>query len=132
MRRRKFIALLASAAVAWPCAGGAQQTGKAPRIGVLSPGPPAPYPELDAFYQVLHELGYTAGQNIAIEPVYAEWKPDRFPELAAELVRRTVDIIVVASTSPARAAQAATGTIPIVVAGMADPITVRAGEALLN
>jgi putative tryptophan/tyrosine transport system substrate-binding protein len=122
MRRRKFIALLASAAVAWPCAGGAQQTAKVPRVGLLLPGSPAPYPELEAFYETLRELGYTAGQNIAIEPVYAEWKPDRFAELAAELVRRKVDIIFVASTSPARAAQAATSTIPIVVATMADPI----------
>jgi putative ABC transport system substrate-binding protein len=122
VRRRKFIALLASAAVAWPCAGGAQQTGKAPRVGLLLPGPPAPYPELDAFYEALRELGYAAGQNISTEPVYAEWKPDRFPKLAAELVRRKVDIILVASTSPARAAQEATSTIPIVVAAMADPV----------
>ena len=104
MRRRKFIPLLASAAAAWPFAAGAQQTEKAPRIGMLLPGPPGSYPELDAFYQVLRELGYAKGQNIAIERVYADWKPDRFAELAAELVRRKVDIIVVASTSPARAA----------------------------
>ena len=122
MRRRDFNALLTFAAVAWPFAAGAQQTGEAPRIGMLLPGPPAPYPELDAFYEALHELGYTEGQNIAIERVYAEWKSDRFPELAAELVRRKADIIVVASTSPARAAQEATSTIPIVVAGMADPV----------
>ena len=89
---------------------------------MLLPGPPASYPELDAFYQVLRELGYAEGQNIAIERVYAEWKSDRFAELAAELIRRKVDIIVVASTSPARAAHEATSTIPIVVAGMADPI----------
>ena len=123
MRRRDFTALLGAAAVAWSLAAGAQQTRKAPRIGVLLPGPPAPYPELDAFYQGLRELGYTTGQNIDIERVYAEWKPDRFPQLAAELVRRKVDVIVVASTSPARAAKEATSTIPIVVAGMADPVT---------
>jgi putative tryptophan/tyrosine transport system substrate-binding protein len=122
MRRRELIALLASATVAWPFAAGAQQTGKAPRIGMLLPGPPAPYPEFDAFYQVLRELGYGEGQNIAVERVYAEWKSDRFAELASELIRRKVDIIVVPSTSPARAAQQATSTIPIVVAAMADPI----------
>jgi putative ABC transport system substrate-binding protein len=123
MRRRDFTALLGAAAVAWSPAAGAQQPGKGPRIGMLAPGFPGRYPEFDAFYQVLRELGYTEGQNIAIERVYAEWKPDRFPELAAELVRRKVDVIVVASTSPARAAKEATGTIPIVVAGMADPVT---------
>jgi putative tryptophan/tyrosine transport system substrate-binding protein len=122
VRRRKFIAVLASTAVSSPFSVSAQQTARAPRVGLLLPGSPAPYPELEAFYETLRELGYTVGQNIAIEPVYAEWKPDRFPELAAELVRRKVDIIFVASTSPARAAQAATGTIPIVVATMADPI----------
>jgi putative tryptophan/tyrosine transport system substrate-binding protein len=122
VRRRDFNALLTIAAVACPVAGSAQQTGKAPRIGMLLPGPPGSYPELDAFYQGLRELGYTEGQNIAIERVYAQWKSGRFPELAAELVRRQVDIIVVASTSPARAAQQASSTIPIVVAGMADPV----------
>jgi hypothetical protein len=61
MNRRKFIAVLASTAAAWPFAVGAQPTGKAPRIGVLAPGPPAPYPELDAFYQMLRELGYAEG-----------------------------------------------------------------------
>ena len=122
MRRRQFIAVLASTAAAWPFATGAQPTEKHPRIGMLLPGPPAPYPELDAFYQELRELGYAEGKNIAIDRVYAEWKPDRFPELAAELVRRKVDIIVVVSTSPARAAQQATSTIPIIVAAMADPV----------
>jgi putative ABC transport system substrate-binding protein len=122
MRRRDFTAVLGAAAVAWSLAAGAQQTGKGPRIGLLAPGLPRRYPEFDAFYQGLRELGYTEGQNIAIERVFAEWKPDRFPQLAAELVRREVDVIVVASTSPARAAKEATGTIPIVVAGMADPV----------
>jgi ABC-type uncharacterized transport system substrate-binding protein len=122
LTRRDFTALLGAAAVAWSLAAGAQQTGKEPRIGVLAPGPPEPYPEFDAFYQGLRELGYTEGQNIAIERVYAGWKPDRFPQVAAELVRRKVDVIVVASTSPARAAKEATSTIPIVVAGMADPV----------
>jgi putative tryptophan/tyrosine transport system substrate-binding protein len=128
VRRRDLSALLTFAAVAWPFAASAQQTGKAPRIGMLLPGPPGSYPELDAFYQELRELGYTEGQNIAIERVYGQWKSGLFPELAAELVRRKVDIIVVASTSPARAAQEATSTIPIVVAGMADPV----GDGLVS
>jgi putative ABC transport system substrate-binding protein len=122
VRRRKFIALLASSAVAWPCAGGAQQTTKVPRVGLLLPGSPAPTRKLRHSTKRCASSVTAAGQNISIEPVYAEWKPDRFPELAAELVRRKVDIIFVASTSPARAAQEATSTIPIVVATMADPV----------
>jgi putative ABC transport system substrate-binding protein len=77
---------------------------------------------IDAFYEGLHDLGYSEGQNIVIERVYGNWKPDGYPQLAAELVRRKVDVIVVVSTSPARAAKEATSTIPIVVAGMADPV----------
>ena len=74
------------------------------------------------FYEGLRELGYTDGQNIAIERRYGSWRSDEFGKLAAELAQMNVDVIVVMSTSPARAAKEATGTIPIVVASMADPI----------
>ena len=121
MKRRDVIAALGGAA-AWPLLARAQQPANMPRIGVLSPGTSEPPGLGAAFYDGLHDRGYTEGQNIVIERRYGEWKSDRFPQLAAELVRLKVDVIVVMSTSPARAAQQATSTIPIVVAGMADPV----------
>jgi putative ABC transport system substrate-binding protein len=121
MRRRNFIALFGGA-IAWPLAARAQQTGKVSHIGLLINGPPGPDPMTDAFYQGLREHGYIEGQNIVVERVDAEFKPERFAQLAAELVRRKVDVIVVFSTSPARAVKEATNTIPIVVIAMADPV----------
>jgi putative tryptophan/tyrosine transport system substrate-binding protein len=70
----------------------------------------------------LRDLGYIEGQNIDVQRRYAGWDSNRFSQLAAELVQLNVDIIVVMSTSPAHAAKQATSTIPIVVAGMADPV----------
>ncbi len=103
MKRREFITFIGSAAAAWPLAARAQQTAKMPRIGILFPGPSERHTaSLDAFRQGLHDLGYTEGQNIAIERRYGEWKLDRLPELAAELVRLKVDVIVAWSTPPAR------------------------------
>jgi putative ABC transport system substrate-binding protein len=77
---------------------------------------------VNAFLQGLHELGYTEGQNLAIERQFADWSSDRLRELAAELVRRKPDIIVAFSTTAARSAKQASGTIPIVAVGMADPV----------
>ena len=97
----------------------AQQPKKVPRIGYLSATDPASESaRSEAIRLALRELGYIEGQNIAIEYRYAEGKLDRFPELAAELVRLKVDIIVVAGgTSMIRAAKNATKTIPIVMTG---------------
>jgi len=119
MRRRNFLAALGGAA-AWPLAARAQPLRKIPRLGILNPGTADP-PGALGFYEGLRELGYIEGQNIAIERRYGNWRSDRFDELAAELVEN-VDVIVVMSTSPARAAKEATSTIPIVVASMADPV----------
>jgi putative ABC transport system substrate-binding protein len=99
----------------------AQQMGKVPHLGILNPGTTDP-PATVGFYKGLRELGYTEGQNIAIERRYADWKFDQFGKLAAELVQINVDVIVVMSTSPARAAKEASSVIPIVVASMADPV----------
>jgi putative ABC transport system substrate-binding protein len=77
---------------------------------------------LNAFLQGLRELGYTEGQNLAIERRFADGSPDRLPELAAQLVSAKPDIIVAFSTTAARPAREATGTIPIVAFGMADPV----------
>jgi putative ABC transport system substrate-binding protein len=120
MRRREFITLLGGAVI-WPLAARAQQMGKVPHLGILNPGTTDP-PATVGFYKGLRELGYTEGQNIAIERRYADWKFDQFGKLAAELVQINVDVIVVMSTSPARAAKEASSVIPIVVASMADPV----------
>ena len=117
MKRREFITLLSAAAAAWPLASRAQQATKMPRIGVLTPGrsdnSDASLRTLNAFIPTLRELGYTEGQNIAIERKFAEGNMDRLRGLAVELVDRQVDIIVVFSTPAARAAKQATATIPI-------------------
>ena len=106
----------------------AQQPKKIPLIGYLSSGTAASEAaRSQAIRLALRELGYIEGQNIAIEYRYAEGKPDRAPELAAELVRLKVDIIVVASGDVTiKAAKNATKTIPIVMAGQG-PDPVRAG-----
>jgi putative ABC transport system substrate-binding protein len=125
MNRRTFISLLGGAAaptLSWPCAARAQQPARMPRIGTLMPSPPELSTNLDEFQQGLRELGYVEGHNVAIERRFADWKLDRLPELAADLVRRNVDVIVALSTPPGLAAKQATSTIPIVVGGMADPV----------
>jgi putative tryptophan/tyrosine transport system substrate-binding protein len=127
MKRRDFITLLGGAAAGWPLVARAQQpigrTGKMPRVGILMPGPAAHSAvTLDPFYRGLHELGYIVGQNLAIEQRNGDYKPDRFPALAAELVALKVDIIVAWSTPTARSAKQATNSIPIVAGVMADPV----------
>ena len=77
---------------------------------------------LEPLYRGLHELGYIAGQNLAIERRDGDWKPDRLPALAAELVGLKVEIIVAWSTPAAQAAKQATNSIPIIAAAMANPI----------
>ena len=95
----------------------AQQPKKVPRIGYLSSSDPATESPVPRQFGWLRELGYIEGQNIAIEYRYSEGKQDRPPELAAELVRLKVDVIVVAGGDPDPAAKNATKTIPIVMAG---------------
>jgi putative tryptophan/tyrosine transport system substrate-binding protein len=121
MKRREFITLISGAAAAWPLAARAQQKGKLPVIGVLNPGA-TDAPGVVGFNEGLRELGYTEGANIIIERRYGNWNAERFKEIAADLVQRRVDVILVVSTTPARAAKQATSTIPIVIAGMADPV----------
>jgi putative tryptophan/tyrosine transport system substrate-binding protein len=111
----------------------AQQTKKVPRIGYLSSFEPATdFARAEGIRRALRELGYIEGQNIATEYRYAEGKYDRLPELADELVRLKVDIIVAAGGSiPIRAAKDATKTIPIVMTGQgADPVQAGFIESL--
>ena len=100
------------------------QRTKVHRIGWLSPGLPRPDhdPPVEAFRQGLRDLGYVEGQNLVIEYRYAEGRIERLPDLAAELVQLQVDVIVAGGTAAIRAAQHATRTIPIVMAGTSDPV----------
>lgn len=101
----------------------AQQATNVHRIGRLSAGSPTePNPLLEAFRQGLRELGYVEGRNILIESRYAEGQEDRFPALAAELVRLPVDVLVASGSTAIQAAQHATSTIPIVMAVAVDPV----------
>ena len=121
MRRRQFITLLGGAA-AWPLAAQAQQAAKVFRIGFLFYGSSGPSPELNAFRQGLREFGYIEGQNIAVEYRFASGQVERLPDLATELVRLKPDVIVTPATPASLAAKQATGTIPIVFAGVADAV----------
>jgi putative tryptophan/tyrosine transport system substrate-binding protein len=101
----------------------AQQTGKVPRIGYLEPGTASGNAVLlDGFRQELSKLGWIEGKNITIEYRFTEQKLERLPELAAELVRLKVDLIVVTGNPTALAAKNATSTIPIVMTTSADPV----------
>ncbi|MBI4526672.1 MAG: ABC transporter substrate-binding protein [Deltaproteobacteria bacterium] len=101
----------------------AQQPKKVPRIGFQSAASPsANAARIEAFRQGLRDLGYVEGKNIVIEYRYAEGKIDRLPDLAAELVRLKVDVIVTAAPSSTRAVKKATSTIPIVMAYDTDPV----------
>jgi putative ABC transport system substrate-binding protein len=101
----------------------AQQGKKLPRIGVLAGGSPSPTAQIyEAFRQGLRELGYVEGQNLVLEFRYGEGKGERLADLAAELVRLNVDVIVTSSTPAIQAVKEATRTIPIVMAFSGDPV----------
>jgi ABC-type uncharacterized transport system substrate-binding protein len=122
VRRREFIALLGSVAAAWPLTARAQQARKPHTIGYLNPAMTAFTPVGAAFTNALRELGWVEGQNIAIERRYAENRLERLPELAAELVRLNVEVIVAVGTLGPLAAKRATSTIPIVMTAAGDPL----------
>jgi putative tryptophan/tyrosine transport system substrate-binding protein len=129
MERRAFIAATIGLLAA-PLAAEAQQAGKVPRIGVLSPRSPSGIGRnpgdlavlFAAFRESLRELGYVEGQSIKIESRWAEGNYDRLPGLAADLIRLKVDVIVTYGTPASQAAKRATSTIPIVMAAIIDPV----------
>jgi putative ABC transport system substrate-binding protein len=124
MRRREFLSLLGGAAATLPLAARAQHPGRIPRIGYLSPVSAASgfLARDELFRQGLRDLGYVEGTNIAIEYRFADGRFDRLPALAAELVQLNVNVIVTAVTQASLAARDATKTIPIVIAGVSDPV----------
>jgi putative ABC transport system substrate-binding protein len=133
MSRKIFLLLLATVLLVTAPPAEAQQPKKVPRIGYLSATNRAiDSPRSEEIRAALRELGYIDGQNIAIEFRYSEGKPDRAPDLAAELVRLKVDIIVVsAGDTWIREAMNATKTIPIVMGGAgSDPVEIGLVESL--
>jgi len=124
MKRREFIALLGSAAAAWPLAARAQQPGKVPTVGFLGPNTRSAASEwIAAFEQRLRELGWIEGRTIAIEYRWVDGRTERFAEIAAEFVRLNVNVIVTSGTPAVMALQRATSVIPIVFATAGDPVS---------
>jgi putative tryptophan/tyrosine transport system substrate-binding protein len=120
--RRDFITLLGGAAAAWPLAAGAQQAAKLPTIGFLGTNTPSAQSQWTAaFVQRLRELGWIEGRTFAIEYRWAEGRTERFAELATELVRLKVDVIVTLGAA-VPAAKQATSVVPIVFAVASDPV----------
>jgi putative tryptophan/tyrosine transport system substrate-binding protein len=122
VKRRELMLLLGGSAVVWPLTARAQQASEVYRIGFLGDSPASISEPMEAFRQGLRDLGYVEGRNIAIEYRWAEGKPERMRELAEELVRIQVDVIIVPSSIYTEAAKRATSTIPIVFLGHADPV----------
>jgi len=125
MKRREFITLLGSTAT-WPLAAAAQRSGM-PVLGILGSASAATYTNtLAALSKGLNEAGYVEGRNLLVEPRWAEFQYERLPALAAELVKRPVDVIFsTGSVVSALAAKSATDSIPIVFANGSDPVQYR-------
>jgi putative ABC transport system substrate-binding protein len=119
--RRKLLVVLGAGALAAPFGAFAQQQDKIWRVGVLSLGS-GPSEYMEAFSEQLRSLGYVEGRNLLIEYRRAAGKLERLPELAAELVRLKVDVIVTTAQAPVVAAKRATSTIPIVMTAPSDPV----------
>jgi putative tryptophan/tyrosine transport system substrate-binding protein len=122
MKRRDFITLFSSTAV-WPFPAAAQTSPRIPRVGFLGAGSPTlSGRNLDALRQGLRALGHVEGQTIALEIRWAEGRPERMSELAVELLRLGIDVLVVGTSQAALAAKKATQTTPIVLVAGADPV----------
>jgi putative ABC transport system substrate-binding protein len=125
MDRRAFISGLAVAAVLPPVDAHTETLAKARRVGVLMTTTPAAAAHIvAAFADGLKALGYVEGKDVVIAYRWAEGRPERFAEMAADLVRQKVDVIVASSQAPALAAKRATTTIPIVMVNATDPVEV--------
>ena len=129
--RAAVLPMLALALLSAPPAADAQEPAKVPRVGFLSPGSPSGWQySLEALRQGLRDLGYVEGKSIALEVRWAEDKPERLPDLAAELVRLKCDVIVAMSTPGVLAVKQATRTTPIVMTIVSDPVGAGAVASL--
>jgi putative tryptophan/tyrosine transport system substrate-binding protein len=125
LNRRAFVSELATVAVLSPVASHAQTPPKARRVGVLMTTTPATAAHVvAAFADGLKDLGHVEGKDVVIEYRWAEGRSERFAEMAADLVRQKMDVIVASSQAPALAAKRATTTIPIVMVNATDPVEV--------
>jgi putative tryptophan/tyrosine transport system substrate-binding protein len=131
MRRREFLGVLSGAA-AWPGAVSAQPVSRTPTIGVLwhagSPNEEQPY--FDALVQGFQELGYSEGRNIRFEHRFPNEIPERFRQMAAELVALNVAAIVTVGNTTAQYAREATATIPVVFVFVNDPVGAKLVDTL--
>jgi ABC-type uncharacterized transport system substrate-binding protein len=126
MDRRTFLGTVAGGLLAAPLAADGQQQPKTiPRLGMLFTGSPSvpPGPGQDAFMKQLGELGWVEGRNLAVERRWAD-RPDRLPDVAAELIRLNVSVILAPGLQAAQAAKKSTSTIPVVMVAFADPASV--------
>src|SRR5215510_2740218 len=133
MRRREFISLISGAAATWPLAARAQQSDRIRRIGVLmayAEDNPNGQPRLAAFAKALQELGWTDGRNIRIEYRWSAGDAERTRRYATELVALSPDVILAGNTSTVGPLQQATHTVPIVFAGVVDPVGAGFVESL--
>ena len=119
MKRREFITLLGGAAAAWPLAAQAQEAMHV--VGVLAS---QPLPPVQRFVRKLREYGYVEGENLRLQSRFAEGHDDRYADLAAELVKLPVEVIVTWGAPAAIAAKQASKTIPIVMSAIGDPVSV--------
>jgi putative ABC transport system substrate-binding protein len=125
MKRRKFLAHIVGAAVAWPLAARAQQAEQMRRIGILmsiGESDPLSVMHMKSFQEGLRELGWVEGRNVRFDYRWAEGDADRYRTYAAELVNLGPDVILTSSTPAARAQQQASRTIPIVFVSISDPV----------
>src|SRR2546429_3714800 len=130
LKRRDFITLLGGAAVAWPLAAQAQQSGKTPRVGYIRAGTPNNDPFREEFVRGMRDFGYVEGRNIVYEFRHYGDDVESIPSLINHLLRAKVDIIVAGGTVAVRAAQTATQSISIVIGAAADPFGVGFGAGL--
>ena len=122
MQRRELMAIIGTAAAAWPLVARAQQPAKKPRLGVPLYSTPEEDAQAKALREGLRELGYVDGQNISVEYRFAEGKPERLGDLAADLVRLKPDVLFPIGGDVAPFVSKATQTIPIVFVMSADPL----------
>jgi putative tryptophan/tyrosine transport system substrate-binding protein len=124
MKRREFITLVGGTVIAWPLAARAQQSEKIWRVGILeTTTAERNATNLFALKQALLDLGYVEGRNLAMEYRSADGRAERFEELAAELVRLNIEVILARGTPAILAAKKASGTIPVVMTASANPFT---------